>query len=154
MRTVAARTATLIAAVGLSLPIAAAAAGKPFAGPAGWDHVVAMTASAQSPRTQESWKKSDGELITFMSDDTLSYDDSIAMIHKNVADNGFKPSVDKDRTCDGRRAHEVEMTFGTTVVHQIVVDDAPGLTKLTYTHPQGVAPSPDATSTIAAYCGS
>ena len=136
MRTVAARTATLIAAVGLSLPIAAAAAGKPFAGPAGWDHVVAMTASAQSPRTQESWKKSDGELITFMSDD------------------GFKPSVDKDRTCDGRRAHEVEMTFGTTVVHQIVIDDAPGLTKLTYTHPQGVGPSPDATSTIAAYCGS
>ena len=154
MRTVAARAASLIAALGLSLPIAAAAAGKPFTGPAGWDHVVAMTASAQSPRTQESWKKSDGELITFMSDDTLSYDDSIAMIHKNVADNGFKPSVDKDRTCDGRRAHEVEMTFGTTVVHQIVIDDAPGVAKLTYTHPQGVPISPDAMSTVAAYCGS
>ncbi|HEX3468343.1 MAG TPA: hypothetical protein VHT05_09720 [Candidatus Elarobacter sp.] len=142
--------AALIACV----PLAALAAAKPFVGPTGWDHTVGMTATAASPRSQETWKKSDGQLITFLSDDTLSYDDSIAQIHKNVADNGFKPSVDKDRTCAGMRAHEIEMTFGTTVVHQIVVDDAPGVTKITYTHPQGITASQDALATITAYCGS
>jgi hypothetical protein len=146
------RTAGALVAV-LALPLAAAGAGRPFTGPAGWDHTVGMTATAQLPRTQETWKKSDGELFTYLSDEALSYDDTLGMVRKNVADNGFKPSVDKDRTCGGRRAHEIEMTFGNTIVHQIIIDDAPGVTRLTYTHPQGTPASADAITTIAAYCG-
>lgn len=146
------RTAAALVAV-VSLPLAAGAAGRPFTGPAGWDHTVGMTATAQSPRTQETWKKSDGQLFTYLSDETLSYDDSLGMVRKNVADNGFKPSVDRDRTCGGRRAHEIEMTFGNAIVHQIIIDDAPGVTRLTYTHPQGTPTSADALTTIAAYCG-
>jgi len=147
------RTAGALVALIACLPLAATAAARPFTGPAGWDHTVAVAPTAQSPRAQETWRKSDGELLTFMSDEGLSYDDSLAMIRKNVTDNGFKPSVDKDRTCGGRRAHEIEMTFGTTIVHQILVDDAPGLTKLTYTHPQGTPTGPDATAAITSYCG-
>jgi len=147
------RTAAALVAFVACFPIAASASARPFTGPAGWDHTVGMAATAQSPRTQETWRKSDGQLFTFMSDDTLSYDDSLGMIRKNVTDNGLKPSVDKDRTCGGRRAHEIEMTFGTTIVHQIVIDDAPGVTKLTYTHPQGTPTTSDATTAIAAYCG-
>lgn len=144
----------VVAALAAGVPLAAAAAAKPFTGPAGWDHTVGMTATAASPRAQETWKKSDGQLITFLSDGALSYDDSVAQIHKNVADNGFKPAVDKDRTCDGKRAHEIEMTFGTTIVHQVVVDDGPGVTKVTYTHPQNIPASADALAALTTYCGS
>ncbi len=147
------RTAGALVALIACFPLAATAAARPFTGPAGWDHAVAVAPTAQSPRAQETWRKSDGELLTFMSDEGLSYDDSLAMIRKNVADNSLKPSVDKDRTCGGRRAHEIEMTFGTTIVHQILVDDAPGLTKLTYTHPQGTPTGPDVTAAITVYCG-
>jgi hypothetical protein len=153
MRTALIRPAIALIALVACLPLAAAAAGRPFTGPVGWDHTVGMAPTPQNPRASETWRKSDGELITYMSDDGLSYDDSLGMIRKNIADNGFKPNLDKDRTCGGRRAHELEMTFGTTVVHQVLVDDAPGLTKLTYTRPQGMPMSADVTTAIAAYCG-
>ena len=149
------RTAAVLVAVAALLPLAAAAAPKPFTGPAsGWDHTVVTTPTAQTPRAEETWKKSDGELLVYLSDGALSYDDTVGMVKKNITDNGFKPSVDTDRKCDGRRAHEVEMMFGTTVVHQIILDDAPGLTKLTYTRPQGTPAAADMTSAINAYCGS
>jgi hypothetical protein len=148
------RAISVLAALIAVVPLAALAAAKPFAGPAsGWDHTVGATATPQTPRGQETWKKSDGELLTYLSDGALSYDDALGMVKKNIADNGLKPSVDTDRKCDGRRAHELEMTFGTTIVHQIIVDDAPGLTKLTYTRPQGTPVGADVTSTLNAYCG-
>ncbi|MEA2689538.1 MAG: hypothetical protein QOD51_2145 [Candidatus Eremiobacteraeota bacterium] len=149
------RTASTLAALAAFLPLAAFAAAKPFTGPAaGWDHTVGVTATAQAPRALETWKKSDGEQVTYLSDSALSYDDTMALVKKNITDNGFKATVDTDRKCDGRRAHELEMTFGTTVVHQVIVDDAPGLTKLTYTRPQGTPVAADVTSAITAYCGS
>lgn len=40
------------------------------------------------------------------------------------------------------------MTFGTTVVHQLIVDDAPGATKLTYVRPEGTPFATDVTSAI------
>jgi hypothetical protein len=144
--------ATLIA-IAVLVPLSAAAVTKPFAGPSGWDHVVAATATPQTPRAQEVWRKGDGETLVYLEDAGLGYDDVIAMIKKNITDNALRPSVDKDRTCDARRAHEIEETFGSTVVHQIVVDDAPGVTKLTYTHPQGSSVSPEVAATLAAYCG-
>jgi hypothetical protein len=137
----------------LALPSAAHAATKPFTGPAGWDHAVQATATPQNPRAQETWKKSDGQSLTELSDGGLAYDDVLAQIKKNAADNRLHPAVDRDRTCDGRRAHEVEETFGTSVVHQIIVDGAPGVTKLTYTRPNGMPMAPEVVSAITAYCG-
>ena len=147
------RAAAASIAFAFALSAAASAASKPFSGINGWDHTIGATASAQAPRAQETWKKSDGQLVTYLSDAGLAYDDIVAMVKKNVADNGFKTTVDTDRKCDGRRAHEVEISFGTTLVRQIIVDDAPGATKLTYSRPQNSAASPDVMNAIAAYCG-
>jgi len=147
------RTVLTLLALGVALPLAALAATKPFPGPSGWEHSVMATPTAAVPRAQEIWKKNDGEQLTYLADAGLSYDDTVALVKKNVADNGFKTNVDSDRKCDGRRAHEVELTFGTSIVHQIIVDDAPGVTKLTYTRPQTVAPAADATGALTAYCG-
>jgi len=154
MPTLTFRAACALVALAAALPLAAAAAAKPFTGPAGWDHTVGATATPQTPRAQETWKKSDGEFLTYLSDAGLSYDDAVGMVKKNITDNGLKASVDTDRKCDGRRAHELEMTFGTTIVHQIIVDDAPGVTKLTYTRPQGIQSAADIGSALTAYCGS
>lgn len=153
MTTTMLRAAIASVACAALIPLAAVAAPHPFTGPTGWDHTVGSTASAQVPRAQETWKKSDGELLAYLSDAGLSYDDIIAAVKKNVTDNGLKPSIDRDRTCSGRRAHEVEITFGTTAIHQLIIDDAPGATKLTYARPQGTPFAPDVTSAIAAYCG-
>jgi hypothetical protein len=147
------RAASALIALAALLPLAAAAATKPFTGPAGWEHTVGLAATAQSPRAAETWKKSDGQLVTYLSDAGLAYDDIVGMVRKNITDNNFKTSIDKDRTCDGKRAHELEMTFGTSVVHQLIVDDAPGVTKLTYTRNQGVPMDADVTSALTAYCG-
>jgi hypothetical protein len=134
------------------VPMAALAAAKPFAGPQGWDHTVTSTPTPQQPRAQETWKKN-GEQITYLSDGGLTYDDIVAMVRKNISDNGLHPTVDRDRTCDGRRAHEVEMTFGTTIVHQVIVDDSPGVTKVTYTREQRKPMAADVTAAFVAYCG-
>lgn len=148
------RAAAAVLAITVAVPLAALAATKPFPGPAGWDHTVGATPTAEAPRAQETWKKSDGEQLTYLADAALSYDDTVAMVKKNLTENGFKANLDSDRKCDGRRAHEVELVLGTLIVHQIIVDDAPGVTKVTYTHPQGVNPASDATTALKTYCGS
>jgi hypothetical protein len=148
------RTASALVALAAFLPLAASAATKPFPGPAGWDHTVGTTPTAEAPRAHETWKKSDGEQVTYLADAALSFDDTMALVKKNVADNGYKATVDADRKCVGRRAHEIELTFGTSVIHQIIIDDAPGVTKLTYSRPQAVKPAADATTAINAYCDS
>jgi hypothetical protein len=154
MRSAPLRATALLACVAL-LPVTASAATKPFTGPAnGWDHVVIATPTPQQPRAQEKWTKSDGEMIVYLSDAGLSYDDIVGMVRKNISDNGLHPSVDRDRTCNGRRAHEVEETFGTSIVHQVIVDDTPGVTKVTYTRPQGKPMPPDVVAAFTAYCGS
>jgi hypothetical protein len=147
------RIAVLALAAVTLLPQAASAAAKPFAGVAGWDHTVSATPTPALPRDQESWKNSNGETVSILSDGALSYDDTIASVKKNFADNGMHPNLDKDRTCDGRRAHELELVIGTSVIHQIIVDDAPGLTKLSYTRAQGAPLAPSVASAITAYCG-
>ncbi len=148
------RTASALLALAAFLPLAAVAATKPFPGPAGWDHTVGTTPTTEAPRAQETWKKSDGEQLTYLADAGLSFDDTMALVKKNVADNGYKATVDSDRKCVGRRAHEIELTFGTSVIHQLIIDDAPGVTKLTYSRPQTVKPAADATTAINAYCDS
>ena len=148
------RTACALLAFAAFVPLAALAATKPFPGPTGWDHSVGATPTAEAPRAQETWKKSDGEQLSYMADAGLSFDDTMASVKKNLTENGFKASVDADRKCVGRRAHEIELTFGSSVVHQIIVDDAPGVTKVTYSRPQAVKPAADATNAINAYCES
>lgn len=145
-----AATATLVFAA--LLPLAASAAAKPFVGPAGWDHTVQSTPTAASPRSAETWKKG-GDILTLLGDDGMTYADIVATVEKNVNQNGLHPTVDKDRTCAGRKAHEIEEIFGTTVVHQLIIDDAPGVMKLTYTHPQSSPPSADVANALTAYCG-
>lgn len=152
MTTTPLRAAAALVAFAVAVPLAAAAAPKPFSGPADWEHSVGATPSPQSQRAQESWKKGDGT-VSYLEDGSLAYDDILGMVKKNVTTNNLKPAVDRDRTCDGRRAHEIEMTLGTTVVRQIVVDDGPGVTRLTYTRPQGTAPATDVTAALSAYCG-
>ncbi|MDB5095373.1 MAG: hypothetical protein JWO85_3474 [Candidatus Eremiobacteraeota bacterium] len=147
------RTATGLVAFAAFLPLAALAAPKPFVGPAGWDHTVGAVAAQSLPRAQETWKKSDGQQLIYLADGGLAYDDIVALVKKNITDNAIKTAVDKDRTCDGHRAHEVEMTFAPTIVHQIIIDNSPGVTKLTYTRPDGMAMNADATAALAAYCG-
>ncbi len=44
------------------------------------------------------------------------------------------------------------MTLGTTVVHQIIIDDAPGVSKITYVRPSGKTASPDVMDALTAYC--
>ena len=145
------RTAALAACIA-AVPLTALASPRPFAGPAGWDHTVGAAATPQSARALESWKKSDAEVVTYLTDPGLSYDDMVGLVKKNVSDNGLKPSLNVDRTCAGRRAHELEMTLGTMVVHQMIVDDAPGVTKVTYTRAQGVPAAPDAVTALTSYC--
>ena len=147
------RASTALLALAVSLPLGAAAATKPFTGPAGWEHTVGLAATPQNPRASETWRKSDGQLVTYLADAGTVYDDTLALVKKNISDNAFKTSTDTDRKCDGRRAHELEMTFGTSVVHQVIVDDAPGVTKLTYTRNQGLPMDPDVIAAINAYCG-
>ena len=153
MRTSTLCASTALLALAVLFPLGAAAASKPFTGPAGWDHSVAVTPTPQTPRASETWRKSDGELLNYLADGGTVYDDTVALIKKNLTDNAFKTSIDTDRKCDGRRAHELEMTIGTSVVHQVIVDDAPGVTKLTYTRNQGLPMDPAVTAAINAYCG-
>jgi hypothetical protein len=152
MRTFSVRVAALIFAA--FAPTAVSAALKPFTGPAGWDHTVAATATPALPRSQEAWKKSDGEQLIYLADAGLAFDEMVTQVKKNVADNNMKPSLAKDRTCAGQRAYEIELPIGASIIHQIIVDESPGVTKLTYLRPQGAPPSPVVMSALEAYCGS
>lgn len=148
------RAAPILVALALLLPGAADAAAKPFPGPpSGWDHTVGATPTPEVPRAQETWRKSDGEVLSYLADGAAVYDDTVGLVKKNVGDNGLKPSVDADRKCDGRRAHEVELTLGTAIVHQLIIDDAPGVTKVTYVRPAGSPAGADVASAMSAYCG-
>ena len=85
------RASILVALVTL-LPLATDAAAKPFAGPpSGWDHTVNSTPSAEAPRAAETWRKS-GELIAYLSDAALSYDDMVAMVKKTSAATVSRPA--------------------------------------------------------------
>jgi hypothetical protein len=135
-------------------PAAAAAAPKPFTGPGGgWAHTVLSSPSPTTSLVQETWKSGDQQ-ISYFSNKDLVYETSLASVQENMATNDLKPSIDRDRTCDGRRAHEVEITLGPTVIHQVLVDDAPGVTKLNFIWPKNGSESPDAVKALAAYCGS
>jgi len=147
------RAATLTLIVALA-PTAALAVARPFTGPAGWEHTVGATQSGAPPRAQETWKKSDGEQLTYMADAGLTFDDMVGQVKKNIAENNMKPTVAKDRSCAGRRAYEIELALGPSIVHQIIVDDSPGVTKVTYVRAQGTPPSAEVGTMLDTYCAS
>src|SRR5581483_7047099 len=110
------RTPYLTAAVAfaaLLAPFAAGAAPKPFTGPAGWNHTVTATPSPTSPRSAESWQKGDQNVSALNSTDVV-YGDVVAAVHKSMAGNNVHPTVDRDITCAGKPAHELEMTLNGT----------------------------------------
>lgn len=131
------------------VPAIASAAPRPFSGPANWDHTVAAAADG-SPNHSELWKSGDGETLTLLSTSALSYDDVVATVHKNAAT--LHPSLDRDITCGGRRAHEIEMTYTSFVTHQLIVDDAPAVTRVTLIRPAATPAAPDVTAALDAYC--
>ena len=137
--------------IAVSIPLAVSAAPRPFNGPANWDHTVATSADAASTTHSELWKSGDGETLTLLSTAALSYDDVIAAVHKNTA--SLHPAVDRDVTCAGRRAHEIEMTYTSMVTRQLIVDDAPGVTRLTLIHPADKPATTDVMAALQAYCG-
>ena len=132
------------------LPVAAGATPRPFTGPANWDHAVAANSEGSTTHS-ELWKNGDGETLTLLSTSALNYDDVIAAIHKNVAT--LHPSVDRDLTCSGRRAHEIEMAYTSMVTRQLIVDDVPGVTRLTLIHPADKPATTDVMAALQAYCG-
>ncbi|HZO94801.1 MAG TPA: hypothetical protein VFB22_13740 [Candidatus Baltobacteraceae bacterium] len=152
------RTPYLTAAVAfaaLLAPFAAGAAPKPFTGPAGWNHTVTATPSPTSPRSAESWQKGDQNVSALNSTDVV-YGDVVAAVHKNMAGNNVHPTVDRDITCAGKPAHELEMTLNGTTFHQLIIDEGTGggTTRITYSRPQSMSPAPDVTAAFTAYCGS
>jgi hypothetical protein len=140
-----------LAALLLAVPLAASAAMKPFTGPAGWDHTV----ETNSPTSVlEIWRKGTTQSIAYLYNSAIVFDDNVATIKKNVADNSMKTTVDKTSTCAGKRAYTVGISMGPTYIEQLVIDEAPGVTKLTYSRPQSDSTPPEVTAALAAYCGS
>ena len=150
MHTAFIRAAALTAFV--ALPLAASAASKPFPALAGWDHTTPQLATPAPGRGYDTYKKDDQQ-VTVLSDTGLVYADIVGAVKKNVSDNGIKTSIDRDFTCGTKHAHEIEMILGSTVYRQLIVDDNPGVTKVTYMRTQGSTPAADALGALTSYCG-
>lgn len=134
-------------------------AAKPFPAPTGWDHVD-QTVPAGSPRSLELWQRDSGELkqtLTVVNDSSISYDEILDRIKKNIAASPFKVNLDKDVTCDGKPAHLFELVFGPDgkriTVNRLVLPDGPGSIQVTYTRPEAAPFVDDVKASEAAYCG-
>jgi hypothetical protein len=150
------RVTTAVCAV-IAIPLAASA-DKFFAAPTGWNHVV--VSAAGTPRSQDVWKSSDSpnaDVLQLMVDATAKYDDVLASVRANAASGAMLLTIDRDLTCDGKKAHTFELEFGQgkkILVNQTVVADGEGTTRITYTRQDGQPFSNDVKAAIAEYCGS
>jgi hypothetical protein len=134
----------------LLIPGIAVAATKPFAGPAGWEQ---SATAGTAPKIQQSWK-SNGQQINFIYDGELKYADVISMIKTNISANNIPTSMNLERTCDGKAAYEVAMVFGKSYIRQVVIDESPGVAKITYVRPDDAQTPGDVTGALSGYCGS
>lgn len=134
----------------LLVPAAAGAAVKPFAGPAGWQ--LSETRGLGS-NVQQAWKSS-GQSLNFIYDDGLRFDDVIGSIETTASSNRVRRSISLHINCDGRPAYEVAMNFGTSYVRQLVVDEGPGVAKLTYVRPGNLVTPDEVVGAFAEYCNS
>jgi len=141
----------------LALPIAALAADKSFDGPSGWNHVTMGTPGAV--RTQDVWKSGDAptsDVLTVLTDTSIPFDAAIEAVRTNTKANGLKLNIDADKTCNGKKAHIFEMTFGTekrTFVNQTLVEDGTGSMRITYSRLDTQPFSNDVKAALFAYCG-
>jgi len=137
-----------------ALPLAAGAA-KAFGGPSGWNHDV--IAQGGGGRTQDVWKTPDAnEVLSMIADTGTSFDDAIGVIRKNATESNLRFGLDKDVTCDGRKAHLFEMTMGDskkTLFNVTVVSDGTGMERITYSRPDGSRFSSDVKNALSSYCG-
>ena len=150
---------TLAASVAVALPTLAAAADIAFVGPSGWSHTGQP---APDPTHKfDQWKFGGGggfpaQTVTFMSDSTGSYADSLALIRKNFADNHIKTSLDADKQCQGKQGHVVEFTVGPEgkeiVITRILVPADPGVVTITYARGKEDGFDDDVKKSIDSYC--
>jgi hypothetical protein len=137
-----------------ALPLAAGAA-KSFGGPSGWNHDV--IAQGGGGRTQDVWKTPDAnEVLSMIADTGTSFDDAIGVIRKNAIDSKLRFGLDKDLTCDGRKAHLFEMAMGDakkTLFDVTVIADGAGMERITYSRPDGSRFSSDVKDALTSYCG-
>ena len=148
------------ALLALALCSVASAAAKPFPAPSGWDQVQQQTPSG-GPQAFQMWKRGSGELqqtVTFLNDPSTSYDDLVQRIHKNIVDNKFKVSLDKDLTCDGKSGHLFSIAYGPdahrVAVDRLIVPDGSGAVQITYMRPEPEPFANEVSSDLNGYCGS
>ena len=142
------RVASLLT-LALLIPGIAAAAAKPFTGPAGWEQ---SETPGTAPKIKQSWKNN-GQQINFIYDGELKYEDVISMIKTNVSTNNIPTSINLERKCDGKPAYEVAMVFGKSYIRQIIIDESPGVAKITYVRPDDAQTPTDVTGAVSGYCG-
>ncbi len=145
----------VLAAAAFAVPLVAAADSKTFTAPSGWVHQPSATSSPGAvARSLDTWKKGN-QSLTVLFDAGLAYADELALVRKNISENGLHPTTDRDFTCAGRPAHEVLMSLNGSMFRQVLIDDGAGQgsTRITYSHPDSVPAAPDVDSAITAYCG-
>ncbi len=138
----------------------AAAADVAFVGPPGWSHVGQQ--SPDQTRTFDQWKLGGGggdpaQTVTFISDSTSSYTDTLALIKKNFADNHIKASADDDMACHGQQAHVIQFSSGPEgkeiIIRRILVPQGPkGLVTITYARAKDDPDDADVQKSIATFC--
>jgi len=146
----------LVLGASLAAPALGAGTDLAFSGPAGWSHVT-QTASDPSRQFQQ-WRfaADPPEILTVMKDTTTNFADAIATMKKNIADNGFKVTLDSNQTCQGRPSHITEFAFGpqghTTIINRLIVPQDDGIVTVTYTRGEGFNYDDDVKKAVAAYC--
>jgi hypothetical protein len=126
--------------------------------PDGWTHVD--NAGTPNPtRSFDTWKQSSSpgsQTITVMKDTTGSYADSVARVKKNFSDNGIKPSVDTDLTCQGQASHVFEFATGPDghqfVVNRTIVPLTTGVITVTYVRSETQVYNEAVKTSITAFC--
>ena len=126
--------------------------------PDGWTHVD--NAGTPDPaRTFDTWKQSSSpgsQTITVIKDTTGSYADAVARVKKNFSDNGIKPSVDTDLTCQGQASHVFEFATGPDghqfVVSRTIVPLTAGVITVTYVRSETQVFNEEVKTSITAFC--
>lgn len=126
--------------------------------PSGWTHVD-NTGTPDPTRTFDTWKQSSSpgsQTITVIKDTTTTYTDAVARVKKNFSDNGIKPSVDSDLTCQGQASHVFEFATGPDghqfVVNRTIVPITSGVITVTYVRSETQIFNDDVKSSITAFC--
>ncbi len=127
--------------------------------PSGWTQVQNL-GTPDPARTFSTWKQSSStsaQTITVIKDTTTTYADAVARVKKNFTDNGIKPSVDGDLTCQGQPSHVFEFSTGPDghqfVVNRTVVPISSGVITVTYVRSETQVFNDEVKTSITAFCG-